>query len=86
MKVWVDLVSGDEMCSDANKFSFPEEFNGACLKVKANYRQKKGDQIIIASDEEAADDEEAVTVVDLADASELFEMSLKKKDVMAWGK
>ena len=43
MKLFVDLISGDEMCSDANKHDFPAEYNGACLRVKANYRQKKGE-------------------------------------------
>jgi len=38
MKLFVDLISGDELSSDTYKEIYPEEFFGACLKQKAKYR------------------------------------------------
>ena len=62
-------------------------FGTAGLEFKANYRQKKGDQIIIASDDEIDDnDDDAVTVVDIVDAAELNEIPMSNKDLMGWGK
>ena len=86
MKLFKDMISGDELTSDSYKCIYPEEFMGACMKQKAKYRQKKGDQIIIASDEEPEDDPEVETVVDIVDAAELLEVTLKKKDIITWGK
>ena len=86
MKLFKDLISGDELTSDSYRCIYPEEFNGACMKQKAKYRQKKGDQIIIASDEEPEDDPDVETVVDIVDGAELMEVTLKKKDVVTWAK
>jgi hypothetical protein len=38
MKVWIDLISGDEMVSD----SYPHQviYNGAALEVRARYKTK----------------------------------------------
>ena len=41
---------------------------------------------MIASDEVPEDDPEVETVVDIVDAAELQELTLKKKDVMTWAK
>ncbi len=39
MKVWKDIISGDEMTSD----SYPQEvtFDGACLEVKSKLLTKR---------------------------------------------
>ena len=39
MKLFVDIISGDEMASDTYKHTTKVEgFGLACLEVKANYR------------------------------------------------
>ena len=38
MKLFKDLISGDELTSDSYRCIYPEEFNGACMKQKAKYR------------------------------------------------
>lgn len=86
MKLFKDMLSGDELTSDSYRCVYPEEFMGACMKQKAEYRQKKGDQVLIASDEEPEDDPDVETVVDIVDSAELQEVTLKKKDVMTWAK
>ena len=86
MKLFLDMLSGDELTSDVYRCIYPEEYHGACMKQKAAYRQKKGDQVLIASDEEPEDDPDVETVVDIVDATELMEVQLKKKDVMTWAK
>ena len=45
MKVWIDLLSGDEMVSDSYKMQML--FNDACLEVKAKF-VTKNDNIQIA--------------------------------------
>ena len=47
MKVWKDILSGDEMVSD----SYPMQvtFNDACLEVKSKYVTKGADNVQIAS-------------------------------------
>ena len=84
MKVWIDLISGDEMVSD----SYPHTpiFNGACLEVKARYRTKGVEQIAIASDDVIEDDGTGETIVDLVDAFKLNEIQLAKADFMAYVK
>jgi mannose/fructose/N-acetylgalactosamine-specific phosphotransferase system component IIB len=47
MKVWIDLLSGDEMISDSYKQQFL--FNDACLEVKAKMITVK-DSVQIACD------------------------------------
>jgi len=44
MKVWVDLFSGDEMCSDSYKQELI--YDGACLEVKAKYVTVGGEEDI----------------------------------------
>ena len=78
MKLFVDIISGDELASDSYKYT--KVFGDAGLEFRASYRIKKGDQIIIASDEEeVADDGEGEKVIDIVDASELSEIKLSKK-------
>ena len=47
MKVWLDILSGDEMTSD----SYPHEttFDGACLEVKSKLVTKKNEDFGISS-------------------------------------
>ena len=54
MKVYTDLISGDEFFSD----SFPHEItcNGACIEAKAKYVTKGKETVLIATDEEEEDD------------------------------
>jgi hypothetical protein len=42
MKVWKDIISGDEMVSD----SYPqvETFDGACIEVKSRLLTKKANE------------------------------------------
>ena len=42
MKVWKDIISGDEMVSDSYKMS--ESFEGACLEVKSRLITKKANE------------------------------------------
>jgi hypothetical protein len=71
----------------ADTYKYSECFGTAGLEFKANYRQKKGDQICIASDDEIDEnDDDAVTVVDIVDACELNEVAMSKKDCMVWAK
>ena len=82
MKVWIDNISNDEMISD----SYPHKiiFEDACLEVKARYVTKGADNIQIAPDEEAADEADGPTVVDVVDGMRLLEAGFPKKaDFMA---
>lgn len=84
MKVWSDLISGDEMISDSYKHTLINE--DTTLEVSARYTKKGSDQIMIASDDVMEEDENAETVVDIVDAFNLQEINLSKKDFMAWAK
>ena len=84
MKVWKDLISGDEMVSDS--YPHVELFDGACLEVKARYAKKGNEQIAIASDDLIEEDDNAVTIVDIVDSFKLQEIQLTKKDFMGWCK
>jgi len=83
MKVFTDLISGDEFFSD----SFPHEviMNGACIEAKAKYVTKGSDNIQIASDEEEMDEGEGVTVVDIQDKFQLNEVQgFSRAEFMQW--
>jgi len=84
MRVYKDLISGDEMCSDA----YPQTimFDGAALEVKAGYMKKGLDQIAIASDDVLEEDDNAATVINIVEYFQLNEINLTKKDFMAWVK
>ena len=85
MRVWIDLLSGDEFFSD----SFPHEItmNGACIEAKAKYVTKGNVNIKIASDEESEDEEGGETVVDIQDKFQLNEVQgFSKADFMKWVK
>ena len=64
MKVFKDLVSGDEFFSD----SFPHEviMNGAIIEARAKYVTKGQETVNIATDEEE-EAQEGETVVDIQD-------------------
>jgi len=84
MKVFKDLISGDEFFSD----SYPHviSMNEACYEVTARYVKKGGDQIAIASDDIIEDDNDAPTVIDIVDSFQLNEITFNKKDFGAWAK
>ena len=84
MRVFKDIISGDELCSD----SYPHQviMDGACLEVKGSYKKKGAEQIMIASDDVIEEDNDAVTVVDIVDAFQLNEINLTKSDFMAYVK
>lgn len=85
MKVWIDIISGDEMISDS--YAHTEVFNGAGLEVKARYKTKGVEQIAIASDDVIEDDGSGETVVDVVDAFKYNEIpGFSKKDFMTWCK
>ena len=65
MRVWIDLISGDEFFSD----SFPHTItmNGACIEAKAKYVTKGKEVVNIATDEEEEDEGEGATVIDIQD-------------------
>jgi hypothetical protein len=42
MKIWKDIISGDEMVSDSYPSS--ELFDGACLEVKSRLLTKKANE------------------------------------------
>lgn len=42
MKVWKDILSGDEMVSDS--YPHTETFDGACLEVKSRLITKKANE------------------------------------------
>jgi hypothetical protein len=84
MKVWIDLISGDEMVSDSYKHVLC--FGDAGLEVRASYKTKGVEQIAIASDDVIEDDGSGETVVDIVDAFQLHEIQLTKKDFMAYVK
>lgn len=54
MRVFTDLISGDEFFSD----SFPHQItmNDACIEAKAKYVTKGKETVMIATDEEEEDD------------------------------
>jgi hypothetical protein len=84
MRVFIDIISGDEFCSD----SYPHQFTyeDACLEVKARYQKKGSDQIAIASDDVIEEDSNAVTVIDVVDSFRLTEINMTQKDIMGWAK
>lgn len=90
MRVWKDIISGDEMVSDS--FAYTEVFDGACLEVKARFVTKKENEDfgLKANTEEGEDesqpDDKTVTVIDVVDSLRLAEISLDKKGFMAYVK
>ena len=72
MKVFKDLISGDEFFSD----SFPHEItmNGACIEAKAKYVTKGAEVVNIATDEEEEDQGDGETVIDIQDKFQLNEV------------
>lgn len=85
MRVFVDLISGDEFFSD----SFPHEvcMEDACIKAKAKYVTKGKETVLIATDEEEEDDEGGETVIDIQDKFNLQEVQgFSKAEFMAWAR
>lgn len=84
VKVYSDLVSGDEMVSDSYPHTMINE--DTTMEVRARYVKKGSDNIAIASDDVMDDDDQAETVVDVQDSFQLNEINLSKKEVMIWAK
>jgi hypothetical protein len=88
MRVWKDLISGDEMVSDS--FDYTQTNEDTCLEVKAKFVTKKANEDcgIAANteegEEEAQADDNTVTVIDVVDAMRLQEITLDKKAFMAY--
>jgi len=79
MKVFTDIISGDEMFSDA----YPHElcYSDSMWEVKGKYVKKGNEFVAIAADDEA-DEGEGETVIDIVDAFNLNEVQFTKKDAM----
>ena len=84
VKVYADLVSGDEMISDSYPHTWINE--DTTMEVRGRYVTKGSDNIAIASDDVIDDDENAETVIDVVDSFQLNEINLAKKEVMVWAK
>ena len=89
MRVWKDIISGDEMCSDS--FPIATLFDEAALEAKARFVSKKeNDDCGVAinteegEEEAVAADDKTVTVIDIVDALRLQEITLDKKQFMAY--
>ena len=89
MRVWKDIISGDEMITDA--FTITTLFDDAALEAKARFVSKKeNDDCGIAAnteegeEEAAAGDDKTITVIDIVDALRLQEITLDKKGFMAY--
>ena len=80
MKVWKDIISGDEMVSDS--YPMVTSFEDACLEVKSRLVSKNANDNfgIPGEDENTAEaSTEGVTVIDIVDAHRLKEIDLDKK-------
>ena len=84
MKVFKDVISGDEFFSD----SFPHEivFEGAGIQAMAKYVTKGAETVNIATDEEE-EEQEGETVIDIQDKFQLNEIQgWSKAEFMSWAK
>lgn len=84
MRVFIDYISGDEFFSD----SYPHQiiFNGACIEAQAKYVTKGAEVVMLATDE-AEDEVEGETVVDIQDKFELNEVQgFSKAEFMTWAR
>ena len=83
MKVFIDIISGDEMVSDSYPYTLI--MNDAILEVKGRYVKKGNTQVMIASDDVIEEDENAPTVVDIVDSFGYNELpGFAKKDFMVY--
>jgi hypothetical protein len=83
MRVFTDMVSGNEFFSD----SFPHTliFDDACIEAKAKYITKGHEVVMLATDEEEEDQGEGETVIDIQDKFALNEVQgFSKAEFMAW--
>ena len=84
MRVFTDMISGDEFFSD----SFPHtlEFNDAGIEARAKYITKGAETVMIATDEEE-EEQEGETVVDIQDKFQLNEVQgWSKAEFIQWAK
>jgi hypothetical protein len=83
MRVFKDLISGDEFFSDG--FVHEVCMEDACIKAKAKYVTKGKETVMIATDEEEEDTGDGETVVDIVDKFELNEVQgWSKAEFMQW--
>ncbi|CDW75000.1 UNKNOWN [Stylonychia lemnae] len=86
MRVYKDIISGDEMVSD----SYPNVllFEDACLEVKSRLISKNAnDDYGIGSNDEEGDgtvDDNSVNVIDIVDSFNLQEITLSKAEWTAY--
>ena len=86
MKVYIDVISGDEMISD----SYPQtqQYEDAVLVVKSRLVTKGQEDYGISNNDEedggAGGSADAVSVVDIVDAFGLQEVTLSKAEFMAY--
>jgi len=84
MRVFKDLISGDEFFSD----SFPHtvSMNDACIETMAKYVTKGAETVMLATDEEE-EETEGVTVIDIQDKFGLNEIQgWSKQEFMMWAR
>jgi len=84
MRVFKDLISGDEFFSD----SFPHtvSMNDACIETMAKYVTKGAETVMLATDEEE-EETEGVTVIDIQDKFGLNEIQgWSKTEFMQWAR
>lgn len=88
MKVWKDILSGDEMVSDSYPHTYT--FEDACLEVRSKLVTKNSNENfgIADNDEDGGgnQDPNAITVIDIVDAHRLKEIELDKKTWVAYVK
>ena len=79
MRIWKDILCGDEMVSDS--YPFETTYNGACLQVKAKMITKGAEDFGIENNDEDGGglDDQGETVINVVDAHKLNEIELDKK-------
>lgn len=92
MRVWLDILSGDEMVSDSYPYRLTHD--DACLEVKAKFVTKKanedfqaydGNQFGGGEEEEAGgNSDDTITVIDVVESMRLQEINLDKPAFMAY--
>ena len=85
MKVWKDILNGNEIVSDSYKHEVT--FDGACLEVRSKLVTKGAEDFGIADNSEeggAGGAEGGVSVIDVVDGMRLEEIEFDKKSFTAY--
>eukprot|EP01006_Ploeotia_vitrea_P021160 TRINITY_DN53508_c0_g1_i1.p2 TRINITY_DN53508_c0_g1~~TRINITY_DN53508_c0_g1_i1.p2 ORF type:complete len:192 (-),score=111.54 TRINITY_DN53508_c0_g1_i1:1563-2087(-) len=88
MKVYIDLMNGSELCSDAQKIEEVKEYDGAVFKVQSKQIIEGNDDIDIGANPSAEEQAEALAdgatqVINLVSAHKLQKMEMDKKEYKA---